>query len=358
MKTRSALVGATSATLLILLLGSNVAIAAENQRITLSYSGILVDIGSQSYSSRGGSLVSASVTAAGKTFSLTSAHLEYSIDAKVQGNDVAGHATLQLKSQGAKSGEETNSGEDNNSGQFSVAGRFDLTGMIPAIGFPITDPNNPLACLPNSCTSQIPGFLIGLGDLKLKIGDSRITLPSTPMLFESAYLNPFGGPIFIGTPDGSISIAVKYSSAISHWANVKTSGTVQAGTTDQGAFTLVSDLTENLLMGTETDRGKITLFGFASTPALNSAGEFKGKSVIPTAGEFDCTSSLTGQLNLIGFPLTLPPNTCTATGATSTGGFELRSAQGENEIKGTYVDNWFVPAIGFVGQSTATIRGD
>ena len=352
MKTRSALVGATSATLLILLLGSNVAIAAENQRITLSYSGILVDIGSQSYSSRGGSLVSASVTAAGKTFSLTSAHLEYSIDAKVQGNDVAGHATLQLKSQGAKSGEGTNSD------QFSVAGRFDLTGMIPAIGFPITDPTNPLACLPDSCTSQIPGFLIGVGDLKLKIGDSRITLPSTPMLFESAYLNPFGGPIFIGTPDGSISIAVRYSSAISHWANVKTSGTVQAGTSDQGAFTLVSDLTENLLMGTETDRGKITLFGFASTPALNSAGEFKGKSVIPTAGEFDCTSSLTGQLNSIGFPLTLPPNTCTATGATSTGGFELRSAQGENEIKGTYVDNWFVPAIGFVGQSTATIRGD
>ena len=352
MKTRSALVGATSATLLILLLGSNVAIAAENQRITLSYSGILVDIGSQSYSSRGGSLVSASVTAAGKTFSLSSAHLEYSIDAKVQGNDVAGHATLQLKSHGAKSGEDTNSD------QFSVAGRFDLTSMIPAIGFPITNQTNPLACLPDSCTSQIPGFLIGVGDLKLKIGDSRITLPSTPMLFESAYLNPFGGPIFIGTPDGSISIAVRYSSAISHWANVKTSGTVQAGTSDQGAFTLVSDLTENLLMGTETDRGKITLFGFASTPALNSAGEFKGKSVIPTAGEFDCTSSLTGQLNLIGFPLTLPPNTCTATGATSTGGFELRSAQGENEIKGTYVDNWFVPAIGFVGQSTATIRGD
>jgi len=338
--------------LLILLLGSNVAIAAESQSLTLSFSGILTDIGSQTYRSSGGSLVSASVTAAGKTISLSSAHLEYSIDAKVQGNNVAGHATLQLKSHGAKSGEDTSPS------QFSVAGRFDLTGIIPAVGFPITDPTNPLACLPNSCTSQIPGFLVGVGDLTLRFGDTRITLPSTPMLFESAYLNPFGGPIFIGTPDGSISIAAKYSSAISHWANVKTSGSVQAGTSDQGAFTLVSDLTENLLKGTETDRGKITLFGFASTPALNSAGEFKGKSVIPTAGEFDCTSTLTGQLNSIGFPLTLPPNTCTATGATSTGGFELSSAQGENEIKGTYVDNWFVPAIGFVGQASATIRGD
>ena len=358
MKTRAALVGGTSATLLILLLGSNVAIAAESQSLTLSFSGILTDIGSQTYRSSGGSLVSASVTAAGKTISLSSAHLEYSIDAKVQGNNVAGHATLQLKSHVAKSGEDTKSSEDTSLGQFSVAGRFDLTGIIPAVGFPITDPTNPLACLPNSCTSEIPGFLVGVGDLTLRFGDSRITLPSTPMLFESAYLNPFGGPIFIGTPDGSISIAAKYSSAISHWANVKTSGSVQAGTSDQGAFTLVSDLTENLLKGTETDRGKITLFGFASTPALNSAGDFKGKSVIPTAGEFDCTSMLTGQLNTIGFPLTLPPNTCTATGATSTGGFELRSAQGENEIKGTYLDNWFVPAIGFVGQATATMRGD
>src|SRR3989441_2563650 len=323
----------------------------------------MTDIGSQSYRSSGGSLVSASVTVAGKTFSLTSAHLEYSIDAKVQGNNVAGKATLQLKSNGAKSGEDTNSAEDKNSGQFSVAGRFDLTGMIPAIGFPITDPTNPLACLPDSCTSQIPGFLIGVGDLKLKIGDSRITLPSTPMLFESAYLNPFGGPIFIGTADGSISIAAKYNSAISKWANVQTIGFVQAGTSgtsDQGSFTLVSSLTENLLKGTETDRGQITLFGFASTPALNSAGEFRGKSVIPPAlPGSDCTSLVNAQLNSIpGFSVVLPPKTCTATGAISTGGFELKSAKGENEIKGTYVDNWFVPAIGFVGQATLTIKGD
>jgi len=92
LKTRAALVGGTSATLLILLLGSNVAIAAESQSLTLSFSGILTDIGSQTYRSSGGSLVSASVTAAGKTISLSSAHLEYSIDAKVQGNNVAGHA--------------------------------------------------------------------------------------------------------------------------------------------------------------------------------------------------------------------------------------------------------------------------
>ena len=332
------------AILLLLLLGSNVAIAAENQSLTLTYTGIMVDIGSQHYRSRGGSLVSAAVTVAGTTLSLTSAHLEYSIEAEVKGNNVAGHATLDLR------------GEDATFGVVSLNGRVELTGMVPAVGLPISDPNNPLACLPNSCTSQIPGFLVGVGDLKLRLGDSQITLPSTPMLFESAYLNPFGGPIFIGTPDGSISISAKYSSAVSHWANVQTIGSVQAGSTDQGAFTLVSSLTENLLKGSETDRGQITLFGFVSNPLLNSAGEFQGKSVIPTEGEFDCTSMLNGQLNSIGFTLTLPPNTCTATGATSTGEFELSSTQGENEIKGTYVDNWFVPAIGFVGQATVTIE--
>ena len=333
------------ATMMLLLLGSNVAIAAENQSLTLTYSGVMVDIGSQRYRSNGGSLVSASVAVAGTTLSLSSAHLEYSIQADVKGNDVAGHASLELR------------GRDANLGKVSLEGRFNLTGMVPAVGFPITDPTNPLACLSSGCTSEVPGFLVGVGDLQLRVGDSRISLPGTPMLFESAYLNPFGGPIFIGTPDGSISIATKYSSAISRWANVQTIGSVQVGNGDQGAFTLVSSLTENLLKGTETDRGQITLFGFA-TQALNSAGEFQGKSVIPTDGEFDCTAMLTGQLNSIGFTLTLPPNTCTATGATSTGGFELTSAQGENEIKGTYVDNWFVPAIGFVGQASATIEGE
>ena len=331
--------------MLLLLLGSNVAIAAENQSLTLTFTGVIVDIGSQHYRSRGGSFVSASVTVAGSTLSLTSAHLVYSIEAEVRGNDVSGHAVLDLR------------GQDANFGVVSLTGGVNLTGMVPAVGLPITDPNNPLACFPNGCTSQIPAFLAGVASLKLRFGDSRISLASAPMLFESAYLNPFGGPIFIGTPDGSISIVARYSSAVSHWANVRTNGSVQAGTTDQGAFTLVSDLTENLLKGTETDRGQITLFGFASTPSLNSAGEFRGKSVIPTAGEFDCTAMLTGQLNSIGFTLTLPPNTCTATGATSTGRFELRSAQGENEIRGTYVDNWFVPAVGFVGQATASIEG-
>ena len=151
LKTRSALVGATSATLLILLLGSNVAIAAERHSLTLTYFGAMVDIGSQRYNSSGGSLVSASVTAGGKTFSLNSAHLEYSIEAKVQGNNVAGHATLQLKGHDSKSGEDAKSDEGTKSGQFSLAGRFDLTGMVPAVGFPLdpTQPDNPLHRMDN-----------------------------------------------------------------------------------------------------------------------------------------------------------------------------------------------------------------
>ncbi len=335
---------------MLLLLGSNVAIADKSHSLTLSFEGVLVDVGIQHYHLSGGSLVSASVAAPGTTLSLTSTHLEYSVDAKVRGNTVTGHADLQL------------GGKDSKSGVVSLEGRVNLNDMIPAIGFPLSpsDPSNPLACLASSCTSKIPGFFMGLADLQLKVGDKRISLPSTPMLFESAYLNPFGGPIFIGTSDGSISIAAKYTSALSEWANARTTGFVTSGSAGQGSFSLVSSLTENLLKGTESDQGQITLFGFTSTPVLNSAGEFEGKSVIPAAiAGSDCTLMVNAQLNSIpGFSVALPPKTCTETGSISTGGFELKSAQGEAEIKGRYIDIWSVPAIGFTGQASATIRGE
>ena len=102
--------------MLLLLLGSNVAIAAENQSLTLTYTGVIVDIGSQHYRSRGGSFVSASVTVAGTTLSLTSAHLVYSIEAEVRGNDVSGHAVLDLR------------GQDDNFGVVSLTGGVNLTG--------------------------------------------------------------------------------------------------------------------------------------------------------------------------------------------------------------------------------------
>src|SRR5713101_4522853 len=127
--------------MMILLLGSNVAIAAENQSLTLTYSGVMVDIGTQRYRSSGGSVVSASVPLAGTTLSLTSAHLEYSIQADVKGNDVTGHASLELR------------GQDANLGPVSLEGPVSLTDMVPAVGFPLdpAQPNNPLACFPN-CT--------------------------------------------------------------------------------------------------------------------------------------------------------------------------------------------------------------
>src|SRR5437667_10821005 len=90
--------------MLLLLLGSNVAIAAENQSLTLTFTGVIVDIGSQHYRSRGGSFVSASVTVAGSTLSLTSAHLVYFVEAEGRGNDVFGRAVLGLRGQGADFG--------------------------------------------------------------------------------------------------------------------------------------------------------------------------------------------------------------------------------------------------------------
>ncbi|TLX96707.1 MAG: hypothetical protein E6K90_10925 [Thaumarchaeota archaeon] len=226
--------------------------------------------------------------------------------------------------------------------------------MIPAVGLPLSpsDPSNPLACLP-SCTSEIPGFFLGIADIQGSVLGNPVSLSNVPILIESAYLSPFGGPIFIGTPDGSISIAATYDSATSRWNNVKTAGFVLDGSgTPVGQFAMKASLTENLLNGKERDQGRVSLFGLSGDLAfLNSAGEFSGKSVVPKAGSFDCTDVLSGQ---IGF--TLPPNTCLATGSHSEGSHGLRGANDKTEIEGDYSLDWNVPAIGFTGTVTATVE--
>ena len=113
-----------------------------------------------------------------------------------------------------------------------------------------------------------------------------------------------------------------------------------------------ASLTENLLNGKERDQGRVSLFGLSGDLAfLNSEGEFRGKSVVPKAGSFDCTDALSSQ---IGF--TLPPKTCLATGSHSEGSHGLRGDNEKTEIKGDYSLDWNIPAIGFTGEVTATVE--
>jgi len=303
-------------------------------------------VGSQKYHSEGN---------AATVFSFLGATLPprftftYSIDASVKGTIVSGSAQFHL------------SGKDNGKGpsgsHVDVEGQMQLTGMVPAVGLPITTSSNPLGCLPFACTSEIPGFFLGSANIKGSLNGAPLSLAFIPMLIESAYLNPFGGRIFIGTPDGMISIAAMYNSAISHWDNVKTRGDVAGSAA--GKFTITSGLTENLLSGKEEDHGQIALSSFSgSFASLNSAGEFHGTSMIPpVASGSDCTGIVSPELDaLFGTALTLPPGTCTFTGSQSEGSFTLQSLDNKATIKGSYVIEWSIPAIAFVGGVTATIH--
>jgi len=323
--------------------------AKPHNTLTLGLAGGFVDIGSQKYHSKGTAAVSISFFG---TSIPSSVGFSYSIDASVQGTAVSGKAHFQL---GGESEEEEDDDEASTS-PVSVEGRVQLVDMIPAVGLPLSqsDPSNPLACLP-SCTSEIPGFFLGTADLQGSVLGIPVSLSSVPILIESAYLSPFGGPIFIGTPDGSISIAATYESAKSRWTNVQTAGFVLDGSgSPVGQFAMKANLTEDLLKGKERDQGQVSLFGLSGELAfLNSAGGFSGKSVVPKAGSFDCTSVLSGQ---IGF--TLPPNTCLATGSHSEGSHGLRGADEKAEIEGDYSLDWNVPAVGFTGTVTAAVEED
>ncbi len=332
--------------MLLLITGSSVGYARPQSRIVLSIVGGFSDVASQQYNFAGGN--AASITLFGSAFPASAVRLSYSVDASVQGNSVSGTAEFSLNGQGELAS------------LISIEGQAQLIGMVPAVGLPLSDTSNPLACLHDGCTSQVPGFLLGLADISGSLNGQVVLLQGVPLLFESPYLNAFGGLLFIGTPDGSISIATDYNSAIAQWSGVKTSGNVfnDGGGKAIGKFQVSSSLRENLLTGTEGDRGQIVLSGFkGSNKFLNSAGDFVGVSTIPSTTGPDCTSSVSDQLAAaFGTSLTLPPNTCTITGSISQGSFSLNGSVGKTEIDGQFVNNWSEPAVSFVGSLSAALH--
>ncbi len=227
--------------------------------------------------------------------------------------------------------------------------------MVPAFGFPLGC--DPLAT-PTTCTSAIPAYLMGVANVEVKTchsdsnGDSHDNSHdcssgssdnplSVPMLFESAYPNPFGGPISItSAADASIVIVASYDEAISHWKHVQLGGFVLDDTgTNVGTFAMTSQLTEDLLGATEKDQGTISIVS-TSASFPSASGTFKGTSTIPTDVGFSCASTDPKV------PLPLP-GTCTSTGSISMGTVHLHSIDGKASIKGFYLINWSVPALGF-----------
>jgi hypothetical protein len=162
------------------------------------------------------------------------------------------------------------------------------------------------------------------------------------MEFESAYLNPFGGPILMMSLDGMTSIVSTYSQASIVWKGIQLGGFV-TGTLDNqpvgGGFAMTVNAHEDLLAGTESEEGSISLVGM-NPSSLNANGHFEGQSTIPAGSP-------------CGAPF--PDGTCQVTGLNSQGSFSMHSSGGD--IDGSYSITWNAPAFSFAGIASATVGG-
>lgn len=235
--------------------------------------------------------------------------LTYNLNANVKGVSVSGTANF-----------------DSGNG---VSGHAQIVSMIPAACFPIDNPYAPCDLALTSYTSAIPAFFVG------------VTSQGVSILFESPYMNPFGAPIFFGATDGSLAVVTGYSQGTIDWQNAVVQGAIfnLADGTVIGAFTQAAQEHEDLVAGTSTDHGSLSM----SVNGVTYSGNYQGSSIIPPAAPgSDCSASLQ-----------LPPGTCTLTGFLSTGNFNLNNHG--SKLTGTYNIDWGTPAVVPTGTATATL---
>jgi hypothetical protein len=344
--------------LLLLLAGTSPVFAEDShhdshQDISLTLSGAILDSGTQHYSHSGGELVAAMV--GGNPILDQSAESHFSLHAVVSGLTVQGSAEFSLEY------------TDSTGAHVKIHGSAPIGDMIPAEAFPLGC--NP-AATPTDCLSGIPGVFVGIASVTTHTcqvdiqsqgdgdhsqnggddsnnGDNSNTCTKTSdimaMDFESAFLNPFGGPILMSSIDGSFMIIASYDHARVTWDGIQMGGTVTgqlSGKPVTGTFAQVVSATEDLKAGHESERGTIAFAGM-SDPTLNAAGKFSGRSTIPAG--VDC-----------GLPM-FPPGTCQITGFHSDGHFSQTNGSGER-IKGEYDVEWTAPAVMFTGTVTATLK--
>ena len=318
--------------LAILLLGMSPAFAASpGSNLSLTMNGAILDSGTQSYYHTGGQLVQAVI--GGVPLTDSHAKLDYSLHATISELAVSGSAEFDLVAHSSP-------------GTFyEVKGDAVIGDMVPAESFP-------LGCTPGvDCTSGIPGLFLGEASILVQLchGDPHAAQcqvefqESVPMSFESAFLNPFGGPIFMASDDGAVFIEADYTASRVTWTGIQLGGAISgslAGTPVTGGFQMIVNATEDLKGGYELDRGSIAFA--SSTAAVNAAGTFTGSSTIPAGTP--CPSSL-------GFP----PGTCQITGFSSAGTFAQTNSLG-GSIVGKYSTAWIAPAVAFTSTVQAKVK--
>ncbi len=309
----------------MLLMASSSASAVSHGPLVLTLTGAVTDAGTQTYAQSGGMLVGGQIGT--YTLDRTTALLTYSMNAVVQGLTASGAAQFSLTAN-------TLDGH-----ALTATGGAVIGDTMPAIEFP-------LGCgTAVACTSEVPAFLVGMAQIDVTVDGVAQPSLTTPFIFESAYLNPHGGPIIMGTPDlTSIALVATYTSGTIQWSNSATGGTISGTITTThdftGKFSVVAHENEDLVTGTATDSGTVQFFNMNNVQ-YNAKGTYSGTSVIP-AGSSACT----------GIPL--PPGTCAQTGFHSTGVYNLQTDKGRS-ITGTYDAAWDTPAITSTSTVTAAL---
>ncbi len=317
---------------LLLLVGTSPALAASPKgNLSLTLTGAILDSGSQSYYHTGGQLVSAFVL--GQPVAPPNTVLHYSLQATINGLVVDGSAEFSLVA------------TERNGTHLVVTGSAPIDGMMAAEQFPLGCPGT------GPCNSAIPGVFTGVAEVEVQLchgaddsGNCTDLLEeSVPMLFESAFLNPFGGPIFMATSDDLVAIVATYSQSRVTWAGIQLGGIVSgslAGSPVSGEFAMTVSATEDLRAGYELDHGTIAFS--TNNAAVTAVGTFVGRSTIP-AGEA-CPTEM-------GFP----PGTCQITGFSSAGVFSQTNSLG-GSVLGKYSTLWMAPAVAFDSMVTATVK--
>ena len=316
--------------LFILTLASPALADSQANSLSLSMTGLVISAGSQTYSIEGGHLVSAVVP--GYSFDQTNAQVDYSVNAVVNGATVSGSATFDI------------SAVVDGGTHYDVQGYATIVGVVPGIPF--------------SDGSQIPSGFVAVADVKVSSchGDNghgnghansgKCTTseqPTVPMVFESSYLNPFGGPIFFGSGDGSIAVVATYTTSRVTWTGIQLGGSLSgslAGSPVSGSFGMTVSAVEDLRGGFEVDHGTISFL--TNNPAVTGSGSFLGLSFIPKGGSA-CP------------PLGFPPGTCLITGFSSSGVFSQTNSLG-GSILGRYSTTWTAPAVFFSSSVSAIVK--
>jgi len=302
-----------SIAMLLLLGGSSAAFANTSQSFTLSGTGGVTNLGSQTYTVSGGLVAYAEVD--GATLN-PGASIQYNFVATQNGpttTSVSGYGSMRL------------TGYAPGLGEVKATTSFVIAAIEGAIVDPTTGAQIPIG------NNQLPAYFISISPTTITI-DGQNQYDNNPMLIESPYLNPWGLPIVMGTTDGDVVVAATYNVGTIDWQGTQVqallSGNLGSSSVSSAVLTLTSNENENLVAGSAVDSGTMSLAGLTSSTIT---GSYFGTDYIPWAGATDCSSST---------PF-LIPGTCTETGFQSQGEFSGTGASG------TYNTQWGVPALGF-----------